>query len=104
MYIKLLFILLLIFIIYIKIYYNNILIDEFDNSHLNIPVNLGNFLCVYFYSVGYSFLKNEQFQHNGDDKMFFIKDLPRKIDIDKNIIQKLLDNNFTIDELDNEVK
>jgi hypothetical protein len=98
---KLFLIFLLLLFITLSIKYN--IIEHFnDNIHLNLPIDLGNQLCVYFFNIGYSFLKNEPFIYNDHSEIYFMKDLPRHIDIDENIRNQLLENNFTIDELNKE--
>jgi hypothetical protein len=97
-------ILFLIFLFYSINYYVSIKkiknIELFSN---NIKLNMGNYLVIYFYLMGKSFLEGNNFyyKHKNFD---FIKDLPSKVKLNVDIRNKLIENNFTIDELVKEEK
>lgn len=90
---KNIFIIIILIIIFIII--NNYLLN---NQHKNIDLNIGNYLVLYFYLMGKSFLKEEDFYYSLKN-VDFIRDLPSYIPLDYNIRNELIKNNFTIEEL-----
>jgi len=82
---------------YILVKYN---IDFFTN---NIKLNIGNYLVIYFYLMGKSFLSGNDFYYKHKN-LEFIKDLPKYVPLNKNIHNELIKYNFTLHELVEEEK
>lgn len=63
----------------------------------NIHVNIGNFFCVYFFNMGKSFVKGNDYITSST-----LDILPKKVILNNTIREQLVQNNFTLEELDNE--
>jgi hypothetical protein len=82
-YILLIIILLLLVILFII--YNETSTESFNTVHESINTNIGNQVCIYFYRLGQSIFKEEDFTYNENSDKFFLKDLPRYITYDNKL-------------------
>lgn len=87
-------------IIIIIIFYlvNSLLFKNKNEDFKNINLNVGNYLVIYFYLIGKNFLEGKDFNYKLKNKDF-IRDLPSKIPLNKNIQNELIKNGFTVNEL-----
>jgi hypothetical protein len=90
----------ILFILLVFYYFNFYIFNKeyFTTDDNNIKLNIGNYLVKYFYLMGKSFLLGNNFTYKPKN-LIFIKDLPSFIPLNINIQNKLIENNFTIDEL-----
>lgn len=75
-------------------------IEYFKN---NIKTNIGNYLVIYFYLMGKAFLQGDDFIYKTKNTEL-IRDLPEYVELNIDIHNKLIQNNFTIGELIREEK
>ena len=68
----------------------------------NIKVDIGNFLCKYYYIVAVDFIEGRDCNQEVPD-VDFIKYLPSFLPLDNEIKQKLITNGFTKEELEKEI-
>ena len=96
---------LIIFILIILFYTINkiIFVNQINENFENIDLNIGNYLVVYFYLIGKSFLQDKDFYYKHKNYKF-VNDLPSYIPLNKTIQNQLIENNFTLAELIEEEK
>lgn len=92
-----LFVFLLISVLFLS--YSHTIPENFEN----IKVDIGNFICVYFYNMSLAFIDGKDYYEDVPDQDF-IKYLPKNVPLDKELRQMLLDNQFTKEELEKEGK
>lgn len=71
-----------------------------DNRPNHVKMNIGNFLCMYFFEMALAFLDGKDFHY----KPTSLKALPTMIPFDSEVKKNLEQHNFTIEELHNEEK
>ena len=91
------FIILLLFINYYSI--NNAINKE---NFENIKVDIGNFLCSYFYNISLHFIEGKDYFQEIPE-YDFVKYLPKHVKVDGNLRQKLIENHFTKEVLTEEM-
>lgn len=91
-----LFVFLLISVLFLS--YSHTIPENFEN----IKVNIGNFLCAYFYNMSLAFMDGKEYSEEIPEQDF-IKYLPKKVPLDEKIKQTLLENKFTKQELEKEM-
>lgn len=85
-------------------YLSNIFIHNFTlEKFTNIKLNIGNYLVLYFYQMGKTFLEGSDFYYI-EKNIDFIQHLPSYVPLNIKIYQELIDNKFTIKELETEEK
>lgn len=92
------FIIIIIIILIIFYLINNLLFKNINENFTNINLNIGNYLVVYFYLMGKTFLEGRDFNYKLKNKDF-IKDLPSHVPLNKSIRDELIKNGFTVNEL-----
>jgi len=70
----------------------------------NIKVDIGNFLCSYYYNISLHFIEGKDYFQEIPE-YDFVKYLPKHVKIDENLRKKLIENHFTkevlIEEMNN---
>jgi hypothetical protein len=91
------YIIILLFVILVNLYVIK-KIEFFEN----ISIDIGNFICMYFYSVSLEFIEGKDFFQEipGQD---FLKHLPAFLPLDNALQKELLANGFTKKELEEEM-
>ena len=91
---------IIIFItITVLFYLSNIFMKRFFIEKFNnINVNIGNYLVLYFYQMGKTFLSGNDFYYVKKN-VEFIKNLPSYVPLNIKIYEELIENKFTVAEL-----
>ena len=96
------FILFLLFWEFINCNNNNI--TNHKENFENIKVDIGNFLCAYFYNISLHFIEGKDYFQEIPE-YDFVKYLPKHVKVDENLRKKLIENHFTkevlIEEMNN---
>ena len=91
-------IIIIIIIFFIINKYINKYIYKVEYFKNNIKINIGNYLVIYFYLMGKTFLEGNDFIYKSK-KTEFMSDLPEYVELNIDIHDKLIENNFSVEEL-----